>query len=221
MPIDVGSLDDLWTRVEPVAREAAVQLVVIGGCSRTGKTTLARALASRYGTAGVASLVVGLDHWLIGIDQRQPASTVLERYDRTAIEAAVAALLRGETVHPPVYDPVSRRRVVEAGPDGIGLPSGVLIVEGVVALALPTLREAAAARIHVHVDDRVRVARLQAFYVGTKGLDARAAQAIIDARELEEVPLVKATAFHADMVFSPPSASPAQESQDTSGPCPT
>jgi uridine kinase len=198
------SIDDLFDRAQRLVNAApeTTSLILIGGCSRSGKSTLAHAVASRFTASGISTRVLGLDHWLIDVEHRSAASTVLERYDGNAIVQAVMALLCGETVHPPVYDVVTRRRVAERSEEGVCLATGVLIVEGVVALALEELLRSARARIYTHTDDDVRLARLRDFYTRTKRLGADEAESLIEARELEEVPSIKQTVAHADFVFA-------------------
>ncbi len=173
----------------------------MGGCSRTGKSTLAQAIASHFTTSGITARMLGIDRWLVSIDRRTAASTVLARYDCDAIVESVGRLMRGQTVHPPVYDLVSRRRIADRSAEGMSLDEGLLIVEGVVALAITALVRSATARIYTEIDDPLRLARLRDFYVNTKGLSAAEAESVIQARELEEVPFIKNTIVEADFVF--------------------
>ena len=201
--LHVHSLDDLLGRLKPLINSGweRPSLMLIGGCSRAGKSTLAHALASRFTAGDIAVCVLGLDHWLIGIDKRAPDSTVLQRYDCEAITTAISSLLRGETVHPPVYDVVTRRRVAERSDANVRVETGVVILEGVIALGIPDLLTLAQARIFTDVADDVRLARLRQFYTGTKGLSDDEAIAVIAEREVEEVPFIKATKANAEFLF--------------------
>ena len=203
-PIELDSIDDLFERLQHSIDRAADtrSLILIGGCSRSGKTTLARGIASRFRSRGVLAHTVGLDSWLVSVEHRSATSTVLERYDCGAIATSVTALLRGETVHPPVYDVATRRRVSERSDVDLHVASGVVIAEGVIALGLETLLPFARARIFTEVDDPVRLARLEEFYTQTKHLTAQAARSLIGERELEEVPFIKSTRANADVVFA-------------------
>lgn len=182
---------------------APPSLVLIGGYARSGKSTLAQALASRLSQRTLSVTVVCLDRWLVGVDQRVADSTVMDRYECAAITDAVRRIIRGDTVYPPVYDAASRRRVAERGVDGIRVTTGVLIVEGVIALALAPLLEMAQLRVFTEVDTDVRLARLREFYVDIKGLSPAEAAAVIEPREREEVPFVTRTMVQADVVFCP------------------
>jgi len=203
-PIELDSIDDLFKRLQLSITPApnTRSLILVGGCSRSGKSTLARGIASRFRARGVPAHTVTLDSWLVSVEHRSATSTVLERYDCGAIASSMTAVLRGETVHPPVYDVATRRRVSERSDVGLHIPSGVVIAEGVIALGLETLLPVARSRIFTAVDDAVRLARLQEFYTQTKGLTAQAASSLIGERELEEVPLIKSTRANADVVFA-------------------
>ena len=189
-------------RARCASRLPGNSLVLIGGCSRTGKTVLAEALDARFRQHGIPSLVLPLDSWLLGVDQRPPRSTVADRYEGNAIVRAVRSLMAGETMRPPVYDARSRRRLDAPGAP-LSITSGVILADGVVALALPELVQLAQCRIYVTVSDEVRLPRLETFYTEFKGLPRDEARSIIRAREDEEVPFIKASAAAADVTFTP------------------
>jgi uridine kinase len=182
----------------PSAR--APRMVLFGGCSRVGKTRLAEAVSARLESLGVTTRRVPLDAWLLGLDQRPPGSTVLDRYEGARIVEAVRALLDGRPVVPPVYDPATRRRTAPEAAEPLRLAAGMLMVDGVIALALPELRSLAAARIYVSAPDPARLERLRIFYRDVKGLGDEA-ESVIRAREVEEVPFIKLTRRWADLVF--------------------
>lgn len=185
----------------PLVRPGALPLVVlIGGCARTGKTWLANAICECMRRRDLPACRIPLDAWLIGIDERPPQSTVIERYECRSIIHAVHELTRRRPVYPPVYDPVTRRRVASRTTEPLQVTSGLLLVDGVIALALPELRSLAAVRIFVSTPDRVRLKRLQEFYRVVKGL-AVDADAIIQERDKEEVPFVMQTKQWADLFF--------------------
>src|SRR5439155_7618781 len=99
------------------------------------------------------------------------------------------------------YDAVSRHRLAAHASTGFELPEGVLIAEGVIALLLAPLCERAAVRIYVETPDDLRRRRLLDFYSGTKGLSRDAAASLLADRELEEVPLVAASAAAAHVRY--------------------
>jgi uridine kinase len=198
----IESVSRIHERIRAVARPVERVLVAIGGCSLSGKSTLATALRKRLIAGGVNAEVLGADHWIVDVRERRPDGGVLDRFDGSAFVDAVDAILSGATVHPPVYDRVLRQRTAPRAPEGVRLHDGVLIAEGVIALLLTPLCERAAVRIYVEAPDDVRRRRLLEFYCGTKGLSLDAAGLLLAGRELEEVPLVSASAAVADVLYA-------------------
>ena len=203
LQITTDKVEGVVERIWHVVDEASDQplLVLIGGCSQAGKSWLAEAVRDRLTDVDTPCLIVRLDAWLIGLDQRRPGSCVMERYDCAAIQRDINSLLQGRPIYPPVYDARTRQRMGEASSVPIQIVRGVLIVEGVIALALPRLREKAALKIFVSVEDSTRWARLLSFYGDFKGVGQSEAERILRGREMEEAPFVRTTQVWADLVF--------------------
>ncbi|CAN2046975.1 Phosphoribulokinase/uridine kinase domain-containing protein [Candidatus Magnetomoraceae bacterium gMMP-1] len=176
-------------------------LILIGGCSRTGKTTLALKLFELFKADGVECNIINLDSWLVSLEKRKANSTVMERYECAAIIKAVKKILSKKKVFPPIYDIVSRRRISEKGEKFYFADSGVVIVEGVITLALKELVNIASLKIFTTACETTRIERLMDFYVNMKGLNYRDAEEIVYSREKEEVLFVKETSEYADLSF--------------------
>lgn len=179
-----------------------LMLILVGGCSRAGKTVLVSKLAESIISSGINTAVINLDSWLVSVDNRKPDSSVLERYEIASIISSIKKVLQGEAIYPPVYDVVSRKQVEESGFNSISINEGVLIVDGVVALAIKEFIECAALRIFVDVPSQLRKQRLVEFYSDIKKLDRKEYENIIETREKEEVPFIKETAVNADVIFN-------------------
>ena len=178
-----------------------LMLVLVGGCSRTGKTVLVSKLMENAISSGINTVSLKLDSWLISVENRKGDSSVLERYEIPSIISSIKRLQQGEQIYPPVYDAVSRRRITESGVAPISIKEGILFVEGVVALAIGKLVENASLRIFVDIPDELRRQRLVNFYSNVKKLDEKEYEKIIAKREIEEVALIKGTAVNADIIF--------------------
>lgn len=198
-----NSVTDLAHTIENLhrAHSGKVTLVLIGGCSRTGKSTLAERLKEKLRKNNLSVLVVNIDAWLIGIDQRKPETTVLERYDINMISTAIEKLIQGREVRPPVYNVVSRKRINGRYGKPLFLSSGIFIVEGVVGLAIPDLLSKSSLNIFTETTDLLRLERMMDFYKNVKKLHAVAYKKIILSREAEEVPFIKNSAKNADVIF--------------------
>ncbi len=101
-------------------------IVLVGGCSRTGKTVLVSKLLENAISLGINTTVVKLDCWLISVEKRKDDSSVLERYEIPSIISSIKRLQQGEQIYPPVYGAVSRRRITESGVTPISIKEGIL-----------------------------------------------------------------------------------------------
>ncbi len=196
-------VDFLSKRILKLAVEAPdnLILVLVGGCSRAGKTALVSKLSEEVVSCGINTAVINLDSWLVSLDKRKKDSSVLERYEVNSIVSAIEDIKHGTAIYPPVYDVVSRRRVAGSGPDPIVISNGVLFIDGVIALAIDKLFEVAALRVFVGISDKLRRQRLVKFYSDIKGLGSDEYENIIESREKEEVLFIKKTANNADVIF--------------------
>jgi uridine kinase len=176
-------------------------LLLIGGCSRSGKTTITKTISKHLSLFNIPTLRVPLDSWLLGIESRTPEMGVLDRYQCRQIVQAIKVILDGRKVYPPVYDVISRRRISERSSEYLHIKEGVVIVDGVPALAIPALRHTAALRIFVDLDDTDRKRRLRKFYLHEKSLSEHECAEIISRREQEEVLFIKHSKKFADIVF--------------------
>lgn len=198
------SIDSLLNRILTLkaASPDKLLMVLVGGCSRAGKTILVSRLTENIAFSGIESTVMNLDSWLVSVDKRKCSSSVLERYEVASIILSAKKIRQGETVYPPVYDVVSRKRTAESDTKPIFINKGILFVDGVVALAIDELVENAALRIFVEIPDELRRKRLIDFYSKTKKLGKKEYESIIETREKEEVPFIKKTSVNADIIFS-------------------
>jgi len=198
-----ASFNHLFERVIGLSHKAmhGTFLLLVGGCSRSGKSTLSTMLSESLTAEHIGHVVVNLDAWLVSADKRAPVSSVTERYDCHAIVDSMKGLLEGRMIYPPVYDVISRQRVAEAADKGIAATSGFVIAEGVIALALNELVDMSSLRVFVEVSDETRIERLFSFYRDIKKLGVTEVETIVAERELEEVPFVKNTASRADIII--------------------
>jgi len=178
-------------------------LLLIGGCSQSGKSTLANNLCNDLREKGLECCLIHLDNWIKDIRLRTGKETVRERFDYEAMVNNIRKLMTGHSIRPPLYD--SKTRTAAYDPKGplFKLRSGGIgIIEGVVALDAEGPRNIADLKIFVDVGDRIRRERLLQFYTGHKCCSREEAMEIIESREKEEVPIIKSTMNLADYVYS-------------------
>ena len=175
--------------------------VLIGGCSRSGKSTLSRKLVENCNQAGIEASIVALDSWLISVDQRKHGSAVWERYEMDSCNKAIEKLVKGEMIAPPFYDPISRRRIEGMNANPVKINSGIVIVEGVIALSDHGLQKQKGISVFVTVPHLTRIKRLLDFYGRIKKIPRSEYKWIIRERETEEVPFIERSIQFADIVY--------------------
>lgn len=201
--IYLNSIESLYKhlRKSGIYNCAYPNLILVGGCSRSGKSTVAGKLAKKLAGDKIENRIVNLDLWLVSLEKRRKGSKVMDRYESKKIIQSIKDILKGGVVCPPVYDVNSRRRTAEHGDDKIFIKGGIIIAEGVIALALEKLMDKALLKIFVSVPDSVRRQRLKHFYHKVKKLNMAESMNVIYSREKEEVLFVKKTAKYADVIF--------------------
>jgi D,D-heptose 1,7-bisphosphate phosphatase len=177
-------------------------IVSIGGCSRCGKTHLAKKIKEDLERKSIACTIISLDNWLLGIDERKGDESVRERFQYQKISHAITRLQHGETIFPPVYDPKTRMILKKKNDKGISIKEhGVGIIDGVVALDIKELRDLSDFTIYVETDDVVRKKRLKEFYREDKKCSAIETEQIIKSREIDEVGIIRETKKYADIIY--------------------
>ena len=176
-------------------------VVLIGGCSRSGKTTLANKIKVDCDKKNIKCIIISLDNWLLGLDERKGDETVKERFKYEDIVEAITQIIDGGTVYTSIYDPKTRMIVCEKSPEPIYIDEGICIIDGVIALDNKQLRKISDFKIFVDVKDAKRVKRLVEFYSNYKKCSLDKTRKIITSREEEEVPIIKKTKQYADLIY--------------------
>jgi len=177
-------------------------IVSIAGCSRTGKTTLAKKIQEDLLKAGVKSTVIPLDNWLLGLNERKGNETVRGRFQYSAISEALTLLKSGEKIYTPVYDAETRTVISEKSKNPLYIgEKGIGIIDGIVSLDIEKVRDISDFKIFVDIDDETRKERLIEFYTEFKKCTSHEAKKIIEPRETDEVEIIKKTKNYADVVY--------------------
>jgi uridine kinase len=189
-------------RMAPVAAAALqARLVVIGGLARTGKSSAAQVLREILADFGRTAHVFPLDSWLKPAAERTEGTGVASRYDLDAMLTTVTPLLQLRTrtsVGLPIYDRGRRAsypRLVEMSIE----PDDLIVVEGVPALLVDALTEAAGLRVHLEMPEAERVARLRADY-RWRGESEATVDALIGSRAKDEAAPVQDARARADFI---------------------
>lgn len=196
---DVNLVSQVVNKLEPMS-DQRIHLILVGGCSRSGKSTFSQQLADEIRLRHHSAVVLSMDSWIIGVDERPKNSSVKDRYDLPQIVRSVEALLKAQPVQIPIYDVKSRKRLADQR-ELVCISSGYLILEGVLALSSDKLRQCSQLSIYVDIEDSVRKQRFEIFYSKVKGLSPKEIKDLFAERELDEVAYVKQTRRCADVVY--------------------
>jgi uridine kinase len=153
-------------------------LIGVAGGSSSGKTTVAERLAELAGEEHLALLK--LDSYYVPLDDlpREERESFdydhPEAFDWALLNDHIAALVAGAPVPVPVYDYVEYTR---SGDVRVVKPAQIVVVEGILVLWEPTLRERFDLKVFVDTDADVRLIRRLRRDVAERG---RTAESVIE-----------------------------------------
>jgi len=172
-------------------------IISVGGLARSGKSTFVKLLIQSLQKIGISSQVLSLDNWLLGVNDRKEIMTVRERYKYDEVGRDIKRLINGEGIPLKVYDSYSRAII---GEESFSLnDSKCLIVEGVPALDIDSLRDIANLKAYIEIDEDVRKNRFFSFYQW-KDLSDKEIENLYQVRLEDEVPFIEESEKYADII---------------------
>jgi hypothetical protein len=89
--INCSSVELLSEHIRALLDESSNKpmIVLVGGCSRTGKTVLVSKRRENATSSGINATAAKLDSWRISVENRREDSSVLERYEIPSIISSV------------------------------------------------------------------------------------------------------------------------------------
>ncbi len=175
------------------------RLILIGGPSRTGKTSFARVLKEMLSLVGRDVHLISLDGWLDPDRKLNEGHGVLRRYKIDEFVADLETVLnskqREHFIHPS-YDPISSKRLRDKK-ISIG-PRDIIIVEGVVSLLDSRLIGMSSESVFLDLEsDAERLDRLFCEYRFRNQDSDADIQIKLQSREKDEVSIIRANSFKA------------------------
>jgi histidinol-phosphate phosphatase family protein len=167
------------------------RLVLIGGASTAGKSSVAQVLKEMISYTGRKAHIISLDGWLRPVNERSEGLGIMNRYDMNAVSELLIPIIESKDrrwVSLPMYDRKTRK-ITEKSVCSIG-PEDCLIIEGVPALIRNNFIDLTDIKIYVDVSDDVRYQRLVSEYKW-RGESEEEIQRRITSREHDEVSVVK------------------------------
>jgi uridine kinase len=177
------------------------EVIFIGGCSRSGKSTLCQNLKSELNNEGHIVQSLSLDHWILDYRHRKNDMSVYDRFQWSKLQDDLKQILKRKSIVLPGYD-ASSREVKKSKELSFEWKGNILLIEGVIALALVDLAKEKNIGIYVDLPDDERKNQLFQFYHEYKGLDKRITEELIEKREKEEVQEIKLLKKNANIKYT-------------------
>jgi len=172
-------------------------VIAIGGRSRSGKSALSRYLTQWFEGKKKRVLHVELDKWLLAESDRKNAKNVYDRFQLPVLSKDLVELLKGQQVLAPGYsiNPVAEKECVPYDPSGFD----IIILDGVVGLSIPEVRELSQLKIFVTIDHDLHEQRFFDYY-RWRGKADNEIFCLLHSRMLDENQLIDKQIDYADIV---------------------
>jgi histidinol-phosphate phosphatase family protein len=173
------------------------RIIVIGGNSRSGKSTLASYLQLKFEEEGLMTLKIELDNWILPEGERTPGMNVFHRFQQELMEKEIQQILSGIKIEKTIYP---------NHPDRIPLPvvyqyegADIIIIEGVIALSSQTIRGLATVKVFIDVPDEVQKKRIKQYYLW-RGKTEKEIENLYSRRFKDEYQIIKKAINFADFI---------------------
>jgi D,D-heptose 1,7-bisphosphate phosphatase len=175
-------------------------IILIGGNSRTGKSTLAAYLRLAFARKGIHVLKVELDNWLLPEENRMDNKDVYGRFQLPHMVNDLKKLFSGKILKLATYanHPDREPVPVDLNPNG----AGVIIVDGIVALSSAEIREMANLRLFTAISPELFRKRIEEYY-SWRGKSVSETAALVEKRNQDEYQLIEKESKLADLIINP------------------
>lgn len=173
-------------------------VIAIGGRARSGKSALSRYLTQWLEGKEKRVLHVELDKWLLAESDRMNAKNVFDRFQLPLLSKDMLKILKGQKVMAPGYsiDPMAERERIAYDPSGYD----IIILDGVVGLSMPEVRELSQLKIFVKIDPELHEQRFFDYY-RWRGKADNEIFCLFQSRLLDENRLIDEQIAFADLVI--------------------
>jgi uridine kinase len=187
----------------PVTDAQRPFFIGVAGGTGSGKTTVSERLAELAGHEHLA--LIKLDSYYVARDDEPLEERALANYDHPdafdwhLLNDHIAALSNGATVPVPVYDFARHTRSAEVQ---LVHPARIVVVEGILVLYEPTLRERFDLKVYVDTDADIRFIRRMQRDVAERGRTTESVveQYLATVRPSHEQ-FIEPSKRHADVIF--------------------
>ena len=174
-------------------------MILIGGNTRSGKSTFASYLRIAFRKAGYKALQISLDNWLVPESNRTPGMNVYERFQVASMEKDILNMLSGKKITGKTYANHPLRNPLPVEYDAG--ETDILILEGVVALSSAALTGQAHLKIFMQVQEQVFVQRMMDYY-SWREKSKEETLALVDKRQTDEYQIIEKESKLADLFIN-------------------
>jgi uridine kinase len=176
-------------------------MVLIGGPSKSGKTTLASVLKDIFQSLQHTTHIIPIDLYLKPKHERKETAGVLTRYNLDPLIETLEQLARNRngTVLTPPTRQFHRSKTLSSGKITVA-KNDILIVEGVPALLHQSLRDLFENRIYVEIPESIRRARVFEEY-RSRNMSEKKIEELIRLRDIDEIAPILETKKYANQII--------------------
>jgi len=173
-------------------------IITVGGNTQSGKTTLSAYLKQRLIKEGIPTLKIDLDDWILPKENRKKEHDVLHNFQQDKLVADIKRILAGGRIDLDGYSkiqglsPVAQSYLLNN--------ERAIIIEGIVALALPYLLEIADLKIFVDINEVLHFNRVKEYYKW-KGYTPQQSEDQYKLRKKLEYDMISSTIKNADIII--------------------
>jgi histidinol-phosphate phosphatase family protein len=174
-------------------------VLLIGGNTRTGKSTLASYLRIAFTGKGHHVLHVALDNWILPEEARTDEMNVYDRFQLKTVENDIKNLISGHILKVTTYANHPERIPVPVSYDSVN--ASIIIIDGVVALSSEIIRRMAHFKIFTTLSPGPFRKRIGEYYKW-RGKTEDEIEILVHKRKTGEYQLIEKESNLADMIIN-------------------
>lgn len=174
-------------------------VVLVGGQSRSGKSSFVRDMMYRLVQDGLQTIRLPLDQWILPESQRKEVEDVRHTFQYDKLVSDIEAFIKGEMIQIPGYADHPERMAFGIQARWTGEP--IIFVEGVPALIDERIASCGHWKVFMEADEEKRRTRFERFYEW-KGKDEEKIQSLYETRKAGEYQLIQQGRTLADDIFT-------------------
>lgn len=173
-------------------------IIGIGGNARSGKSNLASYLKMKFEQVGKKVLKVELDNWLVPEEKRSQNMNVFDKYRLLDLKSELDELISGKSLKVNFYPNHPERNSFEIYYDVKN--ADIILIEGVVALSSPKLREIYNKNIFIGTTEEEHKSRITEYYLWRNKL-VEDIEKLYSQRKTDEYDIIEKDRKFADLVI--------------------